>query len=542
MRMRLLGLPLAALALAGAAVLGAPKDLLAQGNRVAPCEHPHSPAAEASIAQEPVAQVSLAQDSLARASIAELQQLLSAGALTSEQLTASALAAIEERGNLNAFIFVDAAGALKQARATDRQRTQAAQTAQAGNIGLAAAPQSANHPALPPAPLQGIPLVIKDNIHVAGLPNSAGTPLLKSFVPNADAPVVARLRKAGTVILGKANMHELAFGITSNNAAFGAVGNACDSAYIAGGSSGGTAVAIAAGMAVAGLGTDTGGSSRIPAALNGIAGFRPTVGRYPSEGLTRISSTRDTVGPMGRSVADVALLDAVLAGENASLEHAELEGLRLGVPRSYFYDGLEPLVALRIEALLDALRGAGAVLVEADIEHVGELNQAVSFPVVLFETGVLLREYLAQNLPDATLESLAASIVSPDVRSIFAGIVNGDMPEAAYLEAIERHRPQLKSAYADYFARHRVEAIVFPTTPLTARPLREAGETVELNGEQVPTFPTYIRNTDPGSNAGIPGLSIPLAAAREKCLRASKSTAPRAATGGCSPSDRQSKR
>ena len=424
-------------------------------------------------------------------SIAALQRMMTDGELSSEQLTTQALNAAERRRQLNAFIYVDRHGALKQARKTDEQRLRR------------------KHP----GPLQGIPIAVKDNIHVAGMPNTAGTPLLKSFVPDGDAPVVARLKAAGAVVLGKTNMHELAFGITSKNWAFGAVANACDALYIAGGSSGGTAVAVAAGMAVAGLGTDTGGSSRIPAALNGIVGFRPTVGRYPAEGLTRISSTRDTVGPMGRSVADVAVLDAVMADETTSFAPTDLEGLRLGVPRGYFYDGLEPLVARRIETMLDALRQAGAVLVEADIDSVGELNQAVSFPVVLFETGVLLRDYLAENVPGGTLESLAESIASPDVKSILVGVVNGDTPETAYRQAIDRDRPLLKNAYAAYFARHRVEAIVFPTTPLTARPVREAGETVELNGEQVPTFTIYIRNTDPGSNAGIPGLSIPLAVA-----------------------------
>ena len=191
-------------------------------------------------------------------------------------------------------------------------------------------------------------------------------------------------------------------------------------------------------------------------------GFRPTLGRYPSDGLTRISGTRDTVGPMARSVADVALLDAVLADEHNSFEPANLKGLRLGVPRQYFYDDLEPLVAQRMENLLDAMRDAGAVLVEADLPRVGELNQAVSFPVVLFETGALLREYLAKNLPGGTLESLAATIASPDVRNIFAGVVNGDMPQAAYRQALDHDRPLLKTAFADYFAGRRVEAIVFP--------------------------------------------------------------------------------
>ena len=429
--------------------------------------------------------------SLPQAPIVAIQRMLAEGEISSEQLTARALEAIDRRDELNAFIFVDRDTALGRSRDADRRRRQGQRL----------------------GPLAGIPVAIKDNIHVAGMPNTAGTPLLRSFVPQADAPVVARLKAAGAIVLGKTNMHELAFGITSNNAAFGAVGNACDPAYIAGGSSGGTAAAVAAGMAVAGLGTDTGGSSRIPAALNGIVGFRPTVGRYPADGLTRISSTRDTAGPMGRSVADVALLDAVLAGEEPALTPANLRGLRLGVPREHFYGGLEPLVARRAEALLDRLRATGAVLVEADIEGVAELNQAVSFPVVLFETGLLVREYVRENLPGGTLEALAGSIASADVRTIFAGIVNGGMPEADYRRAIERDRPRLKAAYAEYFARHRVDALVFPTTPLTARPVSEAGETVELNGEQVPTFAIYIRNTDPGSNAGLPGLSVPLAVA-----------------------------
>ena len=424
-------------------------------------------------------------------SVYTYQQMMAEGTTSSEQLTATALDEIERRSNLNAFISVDAVGALAQARRLDQLRNQAQVL----------------------GPLHGIPIAVKDNIHVADMPNTAGTPLLESFVPDEDAPVVARLKAAGAIVVGKTNLHELAFGITSMNEAFGTVGNACDPDFMAGGSSGGTAVAVAAGMAVAGLGTDTGGSARIPAGLNGIVGFRPTVGRYPAAGLTRISSTRDTVGPMARSVVDVAVLDAVMADESMDLPEAALRGLRLGVPRGYFHDGLEPLIVERIEALLSDLRDAGVVLVEEDLADIAALTEAASFPVVLFEAGVLLREYLAEFVPAQTLETLADSIASPDVRSLFAGVVNGAVSESVYRQAIDFDRPRLKEAYANYFARHRVEAILFPTTPLTARRIADVGETVELNGEQVPTFATYVRNTDPGSTAGIPGLSIPLPAA-----------------------------
>ena len=416
------------------------------------------------------------------------QQMMAEGTISSEQLTATALNEIERRSNLNAFISVDADGALAQARRLDQQRNQAQVL----------------------GPLHGIPIAVKDNIHVADMPNTAGTPLLASFVPDEDAPVVARLKAAGAIVVGKTNLHELAFGITSMNEAFGTVGNACDPEFMAGGSSGGTAVAIAAGMAVAGLGTDTGGSSRIPAALNGIVGFRPTVGRYPADGLTPISSTRDTVGPMARSVSDVAVLDAVMADESAEFPETDLRGIRLGVPRDYFYDDLEPLIVERLEALFSVLRDAGVILVEENLEDIAALNQAARLPIVPFEAGILLSEYLAEFVPGQTLATLADSIASPDVRTMFAGVAGGNITESVYRQAIDHDRPRLQEAYANYFTRHRVEAIVFPTTPLTARRIADVGETVELNGEQVPTFATYVRNTDPGSNAGIPGLSIPL--------------------------------
>ena len=420
-----------------------------------------------------------------------LQRQLAAGQVSSVALVEQSLAAIDKHAALKAFITVDKAGARRRAVQLDALREK-------GDI---------------LGPLHGIPVAIKDNIHVAGLPNTAGTAALKAFVPKRDAAVVERLKAAGAIIVGKNNMHELAYGITSDNAVFGAVGNAHNADYFAGGSSGGTAVAIASGMVMLGLGTDTGGSSRIPAALNGIAGFRPSSGRYPAQGLTRISHTRDTVGPMALNIADIALLDNVLSGEATPIADIALADLRLAVPRGYFYDNLEPAIAECVEALLARLAKAGVTLIEADIDNIGALNDKIGFPIVLFESNQLLASYMAEHLPAQTLQSLLSAVASPDVQAVLGDTVSGVIDEAAYRDALQKYRPQLQRAYHNYFAEHRVDAIIFPTTPLTSRPIAGSVETVNHNGDQVATFPTFIRNTDPASNVGIPALTLPVGTA-----------------------------
>ena len=357
--------------------------------------------------------------------------------------------------------------------------------------------------------LEGFTLIVKDNIEVGGLPCTGGTRALQNFIPKRDATAVARFKNAGAIIMGKANMHELALGGTSINHAYEPVGNARDVEYIAGGSSGGTAAAIAAGFVRGGLGTDTGGSSRVPAALNGIVGFRPTTGRYPSDGVLPLSSTRDTIGPMGLNVADVALLDAILSDEEPRLQNVDPSSLKLGVPRSFFYDNLDPEVAGVMQNVLAKLSVTGIQLVEQDVPDVGEMNRKVGFPIVLYEAGQLIPEYLQKNNIAITMTELQEKIVSPDVKTIFDRVVGGVITESVYKEALEVHRPKLQKAFSDYFKQHEVDAIIFPTTPLPARPIKETKDTVELNGQQVPTFLTYIRNVDISGNVGIPGLTLP---------------------------------
>jgi len=362
----------------------------------------------------------------------------------------------------------------------------------------------------PEGPLAGVPIAVKDNVDVLDLPTSAGTPALHGSRPGRDHHAVARLRAAGATVVGKTNLHELAFGITSNNAAYGPVRNPHDPTRSAGGSSGGSAVAVATGVVPVALGTDTGGSLRVPAAHCGVVGYRPTTARWGGhDGVVGLSSTRDTVGALASTVADVVLLDQLVTGsEPATVPHARM--LRLGVPLPGFFDGLAADVADAVGRALDTLADAGVDLVEVDVVAAHELDARCGFPIVFHEVLRTLPAYLG-SLPDGpTFEDLVAGVVSPDVRGALEHAIGEPVPGSVYAECLEL-REQLRSAYA---AAHelpgggRLDALVYPTTPLTAPPLGD-DDTTDLDGEQVPVFGTTIQNTGPGSTAGMPAISLP---------------------------------
>ncbi|WBL79879.1 indoleacetamide hydrolase [Bradyrhizobium xenonodulans] len=416
---------------------------------------------------------------------------LRTGKITSTALTTEALSRAKANAELNAFVTLDEAGALKAAAAFDATGDRS-------------------------KPLGGVPIVIKDNIEVAGLPCSAGTPALKDYVPKTDAPVVAKLRAAGAVIIGKTSMHELAFGISGYNTAFktGAefgVRNAYDRALIAGGSSSGTGAAIGARIVAGGLGTDTGGSVRVPGALNGCASLRPTVRRYPQDGIAPISHTRDTAGPMAATIADVALLDRVIAGGEA-IAPADLKQVRIGIVKSMLTN-LDADTGAAFHAAIAKVEAQRITVVGIEMPQLAELNGQVSFPVALYEAYDDMVAYLRHTGTSLTIETLVKEIASADVKGTYEGLVlprklpgpDNTLLDARpiYDAAIKTARPALQALYNNTFAGNKLDAIAFPTTPRVAIASNPESSTLE-------NFGLFIQNTDPGSNAGIPGIQIPI--------------------------------
>ena len=422
--------------------------------------------------------------------------------VSSESVVSYWLARIQAHPELNAFISLNPKKALREARAADERLAKGEKC----------------------LPLGGVPIAIKDNIQVIGFANTAGTPALANFYPKTNAPIIDKLQAAGAIVVGKTNMHELAFGATGYNTAFhlpGLVGvrNAFDHSRIAGGSSSGSASALGARMIPIAMGTDTGGSTREPCALNGCVGFRPTVGRYSGLGITPISTSRDTAGPMANSVGDIVLLDSILSGASP-LQAVPPKQIRLGIP-DFFWADLDPEVSAQAKAAVEKLRRSGVQIVSVRMPGLGQLASAVATPVAIMEARKALTDYLQLHSTGVSFDTLVANVSSPDVQGIFSAMVvpgyvpgpDGKMvPGAqAYEDAIKTGVPALLALYQKTFAHNKLNALLFPTVP----------EVAIKTGPDVGTqqkFGRIIRNTDPSSNVKMPGLSIPVGVGKESGL------------------------
>jgi aspartyl-tRNA(Asn)/glutamyl-tRNA(Gln) amidotransferase subunit A len=442
-------------------------------------------------------------DETAFAKIVELSSRLAEREISPVELTQLFLERIERHNPvLNAYLTITREAALAAARASEKRWMRKR----------------------PLGPLDGISISLKDNIWTRSARTTAGSKFLADFVPESDATVTEKLARAGAVVLGKTNLHEFAYGVTTHNPHFGATRNPWDTRRIPGGSSGGSAAAIAAGLCVASIGTDTGGSIRIPAALCGIVGLKPTFGRVSVHGVVPLAPTLDHVGPLARCAEDAALLLSVIAGRDPqdpfTLASPALKPFvgardverrlqprftkkrppRLGLPREYFFANLAPEVGCAVDAAAKTFADLGAIVQEISLPHVADGDDP--------STAIALAEAVHVHQKAGWFPA-HASEYGEDVRKRLE--MGCDVRAADYLAALEvraRVRADFEAAFA------RVDAILAPTTPITA-PL--AGEnSVHAGAKEETVRSALIRLNRPANFTGLPAVSLPCGWSAEK--------------------------
>lgn len=349
--------------------------------------------------------------------------------------------------------------------------------------------------------LHGIPIAVKDNVWTRGVRTTAGSKILANFEPERDAEVVARLRAAGAVVLGKTHLHEFAYGVTSNNVHYGPAHNPYDLERIPGGSSGGSAIAVAAGLCAAAVGTDTGGSIRIPAALCGVTGFKPAFGAVPVDGIVPLCASLDHCGPIARAVGDAALMYRAMCG--GARERAggrrPVHGLRLGRPEDYFFERVAPEVMSAVEAAQREFQKHGVRIVPVKLAEIEAANRA-SLPIALAEAYQYHRQ--------AGFFPARAAEYSEDVRSRLergAGITAADYLDAR--EVITRATREFRECA------QQVDAVIAPTVPVGAP--RIGQERVTIAGVEEDVRGALLRMCRPANLWGAPAISIPCGATPE---------------------------
>jgi len=363
-------------------------------------------------------------------------------------------------------------------------------------------------------PLAGLDLVVKDNIDVAGFPTTAGTPALAGHRPRQDAAAVRLLKQAGAVVVAKANLHELALGGTSINPTFGTVINPYSPDHTAGGSSGGSAAAVAVGMVDVALGTDTAGSSRMPASCCGVVGFRPSLGRYPADGVVPISLNRDTVGLLARRVEHVIKIDRVLAPpERPTL--ASSRPPRLAIPSALAQAGVSAPIRSVFEKAVRRLQAAGIQLHWFSPPIDPEALWATHAANIEFDMPRHLETYLLKSGSGIRLPDLIDQVADPIVRSRLQHMVSLD---GAF--ALGQQQTALGSMYRlrrfadDYLALHDCDALFYPAVVIAAPRIGEESA-VAMGNDRAPPSKRLMRNTLLASLAGLPSLCLPMGVAED---------------------------
>jgi indoleacetamide hydrolase len=415
------------------------------------------------------------------------------GSITTESYVSALLGQYRKHSDLNVAISIHEPQILERAHAIDRAR------ARGESLGA----------------LAGIPVIVKDQIDVSGYATTAGTPALKRYVAKRNAVVIDALLQSDAIVFAKANLHELAAGGTSSNPTFGFVRNPYDPSRIPGGSSGGTAAALAARIVPLGLGEDTGGSVRIPAGFCGVCGLRPSTWptkRYSDSGLVPPPAPDDTqtVGPMARTVSDLVLLDTVVthSGEPAL---PDLPSVRLGIPQEGFWDDpdLDSRVASTVRAALETLRSSAVTLVPIDFRQI--LAIAASLPAGPPDGQARFAAWLSEHVPGLTLADLIGQIASADVKAYYEAA-----PQPGPSRTAEERRHQRAGAVEEYvrlFRSANISAIAFPNPLILAPPVAPQGDPIDLqievNSHRVAYRSVALRYTTFGSRLGAPGLNIP---------------------------------
>ncbi|MGD9895234.1 MAG: amidase [Dehalococcoidia bacterium] len=411
---------------------------------------------------------------LSSLTLAEAVAELQSGTLSPVALTDAYLDRIERLNPpLNAFITITADLARAEARAAEDGSG-------------------------PAGPLRGIPIALKDLFDTAGVRTSAASKILADRIPNQDATVTARLRAAGAVLLGKLNMHEFAYGVSNDNPHHGPARNPWNTERIPGGSSGGSGVAIAADLCLGTLGSDTGGSIRIPSSLCDIAGMKPTYGRVSRAGVLPLSWSMDHVGPMARTVRDCAILLGVIAGHDPHDPASAAEpvpdyldgledgtrGLRIGLPRRYFFEQIDDQVLAAVETAAERFRAEGADVHDVDIDQI-ELAAIAGATILVSEASAYHQRWLRERPED----------YGEDVRQ---RLLTGELyPATAYINA-QRVRTVLRESFLRTLS--DVDLLLAPATPITAPPIAGFSTDVRAN---------LTRFTTPINLVGLPALSLP---------------------------------